>query len=74
MCSSDLASLAGSAGAVRRNQQLIRLQDEPWVAALDELVPRSPDEPKLRQLYRDWGFKSMLAQLVDREHVQETLL
>ena len=68
------ASLEGAAGAVRRNQQLIRLQDEPWLAALDELMPRSPDEPKLRQLYRDWGFKSMLAQLVDREHVQETLL
>ncbi len=68
------ASLEGAAGAVRRNQQLIRLQDEPWLAALDELTPRSPDEPKLRQLYRDWGFKSMLAQLVDREHVQETLL
>ena len=68
------ASLEGAAGAVRRNQQLIRLQDEPWLAALDELMPRSPDEPKLRHLYRDWGFKSMLAQLVDREHVQETLL
>ena len=68
------ASLEGAAGAVRRNQRLIRLQDEPWLATLHELAPRSPDAAKLRQLYRDWGFKSLLAQLLDREHVQETLL
>ena len=68
------ASLEGAAAAVRRNQQLIRLQDEPWLATLEELLPRNADEAKLRELYRDWGFKSMLAQLGGGQHVQETLL
>ena len=68
------ASLEGAAVAVRRNQRLIRLKDEPWLATLDELRPRKADEAKLGELYRDWGFKSLLAQLIDRQPVQETLL
>ena len=68
------ASLEAAAAAVRRNQQLIRLKDEPWLATLDELVPRGRDETSLRQLYRDWGFKTLLAQLGGGELVQETLL
>ena len=68
------ASLEAAAAAVRRNQKLIRLKDEPWLATLDELVPRGRDETSLRQLYRDWGFKTLLAQLGGGELVQETLL
>ena len=68
------ASLEGAAAAVRRNQQLIRLKDEPWLATLEELMPRGRDVTGLRQLYRDWGFKTLLAQLGGGELVQETLL
>jgi DNA polymerase I len=69
------ASLASSEKAVRRNQELIRLQaDLPCDFDLDELAVRSPDPAKLRPLYEKWGFKRLLAQLDAAQPSQASLL
>ena len=67
------ASLQAAAVAVRRNQGLIRLRDDSPDVALEELALRKPDDGRLRVLFREWGFKSMLAALAP-EPVQEALL
>lgn len=67
------ASLQTAAAAVRRNQDLIRLRDDSPEVALGELVLKKPDEGRLRELFREWGFKSMLAAL-GPEPAQQALL
>ena len=58
------ASVQGASEAVCRNQKLIRLkhdmEDGPvW----EDLVPKPPNVRELREKYRRWGFKSLLAEL-----------
>ncbi len=60
--------------AVRRNQAMIRL----WThleggLELDELKPRPFRKAALRESYRRWGFKSMLAELAPADGGQATL-
>jgi len=56
-------SLRVSADVVRRNQQMIRLQDDlPGLAARNELVAVEPDYGSLVQLYQRWGFKGLAAE------------
>ncbi len=66
-------SLQAAGAAVRRNQQLISLRDDSPDVALEELVLRKADEGRLQDLFREWGFRSMLAALAS-EPVQKALL
>jgi DNA polymerase-1 len=58
------ANLLGAVEAVRRNQKMIRLhttlEDGP---ALEALVPGVPRVAPLREMYRRWNFRSLLAEL-----------
>ncbi|MSU57846.1 MAG: hypothetical protein EXS35_06635 [Pedosphaera sp.] len=57
-------ALASSEAVVRRNVELVRLQDDlecDFVA--DELVPRAADVDGLRERFERWGFRGMLAEL-----------
>ena len=46
---------------VRRNRQLIALKNiRQWNVSLDTLRPAAPDISRLRDQYRQWGFRSML--------------
>ena len=56
------ASLEGAREIVRRNQRLIRLRDELPSWSLEEMALRVPDTPRLRELFAQWGFKTLLAQ------------
>ena len=57
------ASLQASAEAVRRNQRLVRLHEVPCEFEPEKLVVRATDREKLRGLFRNWGFKGLLAEL-----------
>jgi DNA polymerase-1 len=57
------AALAASEVAVRRNQRLIRLKDDLDTPSLEDLRPGLPDVERLREMYCQWGFKSLLASL-----------
>jgi len=53
-----------SAEVVKRNVALVRLPDElPYGLELDELTERLADTDVLCDLFRRWGFRSMLAEL-----------
>jgi DNA polymerase-1 len=67
------ASLQAASAAVRRNQELIHLRDDSPDVALEELALRQSDDGRLRVLFKEWGFKSMLAALTF-EPVQTALL
>lgn len=60
------ASLAASAAAVRRNLGLVRLQTVPCDFLPAEYLVRAPHAEKLRSLFRQWGFKGLLAELEER--------
>jgi DNA polymerase-1 len=56
-------ALAGSAAAVRRNQELVRLKAElPCDGSLAALQQQPADVERLAELYRRWGFRSLLAE------------
>jgi DNA polymerase-1 len=58
------AALRESAEVVRRNRELVRLQDDlqcEFSAA--ELAVKSADAGRLRELFSRWGFRGMLAEL-----------
>ncbi len=58
------AALRDAAGVVRRNQGLVRLRDDlPCEFSPNELAEKPADAGRLRELYRHWGFKGMLAAL-----------
>ena len=57
-------SVQASADALRRNQMMIRLRDQlAGGPALEDLAPRAADRPVLREHYRRWNFRSLLAEL-----------
>jgi DNA polymerase-1 len=57
-------ALHAAEAAVRRNQRLIRLQvDLPCAFSPDELAVKPADADRLRELFEQWGFRSMLAEL-----------
>ena len=57
------AALRESAAAVRRNRELVRLHDVPCEFLPERLAAKPADPVRLRELYRRWGFKGLLAEL-----------
>jgi DNA polymerase-1 len=56
------AALRASTDAVRRNRELVRLRDDlPCEFSPDELAEKPADTGRLRELYRQWGFETLLA-------------
>lgn len=68
------ASLAGAGEVVKRNQRLIRLHDGLPPVTLEEMEIRASDAERLRTLYAEWGFKTLLAQLESGPLAQGALL
>jgi DNA polymerase-1 len=69
------AALKAAEAAVRRNQGLVRLKPEvgsDFVAGA--LVARSGDAGRLMELYRGWGFRSLLAELETAQARQQELI
>jgi DNA polymerase-1 len=56
-------SLTGALSVLHKNQRLIRLREDQPPTDLGELTPRSPGRERLRELFTEWGFRGMLAQL-----------
>ena len=68
-------ALAAAAADVRRNQHLIRLRDDlPLACPLDKLRPGAGEPARLGELFRRWGFKTLLAQLQTEPFRQGELL
>jgi DNA polymerase-1 len=61
---------------VRRNQGLVRLQDDLDcdVAGLAQLAVKPANVGQLGGLYRGWGFRSLLAEVEAAEARQQTLI
>jgi DNA polymerase-1 len=58
------AALRDAADTVQRNRELVRLRDDlPCEFSPAELMEKPADAERLRELYRRWGFKGMLAAL-----------
>ncbi|HXJ61286.1 MAG TPA: 5'-3' exonuclease H3TH domain-containing protein [Verrucomicrobiae bacterium] len=57
------ANLTSSLDVLRRNQRLIRLRQEQPPTSLEDLVPRPAATQRLRELFGQWGFRGLLAQL-----------
>jgi len=68
------AALAASAGAVRRNQELVRLHEVPCALEPEKLSMRPADVDRLRGLFQQWGFRGMLAELEAQSAAQQTEL
>ena len=67
-------NLQASKEAVNRNQRLIRLKPEGLAVQLDDLRLKPADIARLRVLYAQWGFKTMLAQIESASLTQGALL
>ena len=68
-------ALRESAGAVRRNRELVRLRDDlPCEFSPAELTPKAADAARLRELFARWGFRGMLAALETSARGQQTVL
>jgi DNA polymerase I len=58
------AELAGAAEALRRNQFMVRLKDDlQGGPSPGEIIFKTPDPARLRDMYRRWGFRGLLAEL-----------
>jgi DNA polymerase-1 len=58
------ASLHAAENAVRRNREMVRLRDDlPCEFLPGDMVGKPADAGRLRELYRQWGFKGLLAAL-----------
>ena len=58
------ANLRAAGDAVRRNRELVRLRDDlPCAFSPAALAEKPADAGRLRELYRRWGFKTLLAAL-----------
>lgn len=67
-------SLAASKEVVLMNQRLIHLKPAELPVNLDEVEIRPSSLERLRELYAEWGFKTMLAQLGGAPLTQGALL
>lgn len=69
------AALRAAAGAVRRNRELVRLRDDlPCEFSPPALAEKPADHRRLGELYRRWGFRSLLAALETGVEQQAILL
>jgi DNA polymerase-1 len=68
-------ALRASAGAVRRNLKLVKLQDGlPCDFSPGELVEKPADAGRLAGLFRQWGFKGMLESLEPAPRAEQAVL
>jgi DNA polymerase-1 len=68
-------ALRGSADAVRRNRELVRLRyDLPCDFSPAELAEKPVDAGRLRELFARWGFKGMLVALEGAADGRQTVL
>ena len=67
-------ALRESEKIVRRNLELVRLHEVPCEFAPEKLAVRPPDREKLRGLFRQWGFRGMLADLEAQQLEQQAEL
>jgi len=57
-------ALTAAAGAVRRNRELVRLREDlPCEFSPDEMADKPADADRLAALFRQWGFRSLLAEV-----------
>jgi len=69
------AALQAAVGDVNRNQKLVRLKPEVGKEFLPvQLAVRPEDLGKLTELYREWGFRSLLAEALARAPRQPELI
>ena len=69
------AALQASAEIVRRNLDLVRLKDDlPCDFSPEKLAVGAADVDRLGELFRRWGFKSMLSELESARVLQPVLL
>ena len=68
------ASLMVSVETMKRNLELVRLAEVPCELVPERLAARPPEVEKLRELFRCWGFKGMLADLEARSARQAELI
>ena len=59
------AALRASSAVVKKNLELVKLHNVPCCFLPEEMKPRLPDREKLKDLFRLWGFKRMLAELME---------
>jgi DNA polymerase I len=57
------AALRVSVDLVKKNLELVRLQEVPCEFVSEKMVPQLADNDKLRGLFQLWGFKGMLQEL-----------
>ena len=69
------SALREAAAAVRRNQELVRLQDDlPCEFSPAVLAEKTADAGRLRELFQRWGFKGMLAALGESPSERQAVL
>jgi len=69
------ANLRAAGDAVRRNQELVRLRDDlPCAFAPVALAEKPAEAARLRELYRRWGFKTLLAALGEEARESQAVL
>jgi DNA polymerase-1 len=69
------ANLRAAEPIVRRNRDLVRLREDlSCEFSPDELVEKPVDAGRLRELYRRWGFKSLLAALEEQARECQAIL
>ena len=69
------AAVRDAADAVRRNGELVRLQDDlPCEFSPGALAGKPADAGRLRELYQRWGFKGMLAALAESGRERQAVL
>jgi DNA polymerase-1 len=68
-------ALRAAEAAVRRNRELVRLQDDlPCEFSPAALAGKPADAGRLRELYQRWGFKGMLAALDESSRERQAVL
>jgi DNA polymerase I len=69
------ANLRAAEPIVRRNRDLVRLREDlSCEFSPDELAEKPADAGRLRELYRRWGFKSLLAALEEQARECQAIL
>lgn len=69
------ANLQAAGDAVQRNRGLVRLRDDlPCTFSPAALAEKPADTGCLRELYRRWGFKTLLAALGEQAHECQAVL
>jgi DNA polymerase-1 len=69
------ASLGAAEGTVRRNREMVRLRDDlPCEFLPGDLAGKPADAGRLGELYRQWGFKGLLASLEETAGDRQAVL